>query len=237
MPRNPEQNNLVRETRKRQILDAALTVYIRFGYHGTDMDAVAEEARLAKGLMYYYYKSKKDLFAELYTWMFREGTAFSGALLENAEGMDPVEQLMVYAHGMFGANAAHPRMMQFFMRAPFDAYAIFGPERWKEGAAQSDIHRVALTKIIERGIEQGIMTAADARRAANSFWTVFVANLFEYSKLIMGTQEPVKNEAWILREVVRFCFQGLGVKYDLWNACLEKVTADNVKGGPVYEGL
>ena len=52
MPRNPEKNALVREARRKQILDAALTVYIRFGFHGTDMDAVAKEAQLAKGLIY-----------------------------------------------------------------------------------------------------------------------------------------------------------------------------------------
>jgi len=38
MSRSPEKDALVRETRRKQILDAALTVYIRFGFHGTDMD-------------------------------------------------------------------------------------------------------------------------------------------------------------------------------------------------------
>lgn len=237
MSRNPEKNALVRETRRKQILDAALTVYIRFGFHGTDMDAVAEEAQLAKGLLYYYYKTKKDLFAELYTWMFNEAYSFSAALLENAEGLNPVEQLMYYAYGMFGANKDKPRMMQFSIRVPFDAYAIFGPEGWKDGAQKSNMHRKALTSIIEMGITQGVIPDTNPSSAANSFWTVFVANLFEYSKLITGAQEPLENEAAILRNVVRFCFQGLGIEYALWNSCLEKVVAENQEGGPVYEGL
>ena len=60
--------------------------------------------------------------------MFNEAYSFSTALLENAEGLNPVEQLMYYAYGIFGANRDHPRMMQFNIRIPFDAYAVFGPE-------------------------------------------------------------------------------------------------------------
>ena len=141
MARNSEKNALVREARRKQILDAALTVYTRFGYYGTDMDAVAEQAQLAKGLLYYYYKTKKELFVELYTWMYDEAYSFSTALLDNAESRNPIEQLMYYTYGMFGANQSDFRFMQFNMRVPFDAYAIFGPEEWKDGAQKSDMHR------------------------------------------------------------------------------------------------
>lgn len=225
LPRNPEKNAQIREERKKQILDAALTVYIRTGYHGTDMDAVADEALLAKGLLYYYYKTKKDLFAELYTWMFNEAYAFSEALLANRQQMNPVEQLAYYTYGMFCGNRDNPRMMQFSMRVPFDAYAIFGPEQWAEGAAKSDLHRKALTSIIEQGITQGLLTEMNASAAANSFWTVFVANSFEYSKLMAGTQKPVGGELAMLRDVVQFGFQGLGLPYDVWNSALEKIMA------------
>ena len=221
MPRNSEKNAEVREARRKQILDAALTVYIRFGYHGADMDVVAEEAKLAKGLVYYYYKTKRDLFAAVYTWMFNDSYAFSKSLLDNSEGMDPIERLMTYAYNMFMANRDNPRMMQFAIRVPFDAYAIFGPGQWKDGAHKSDMHRKALSSIIEKGIEQGEIPNTDPSAAANSFWSVFVANVFEYSKLIAGTQEPAKSDLETIREVVRFCFQGLGIEYSVWNSCLE----------------
>lgn len=228
MGKNQEKNALVREARKRQILTATLSVYVRYGYHGTDMDIVADEAQLAKGLIYYYYKTKKDLFIELYSWMFEEGYTFSNHLLTNEDGRNPIEQLMYYVYGIFGANKDNPLMMQFFIRVPFDAYAIFGPEKWKEGASKSDIHRKALTSMIENGISQGMIPATDPSRAANSFWSVFVANLFEYSKLITGSNTINQDDDSIaLKEIVQFCFQGLGIEYSLWNACLEKVIAEN----------
>ena len=236
MPRTPEKNAEVRESRKKQILDAALTVYIRFGYFGADMDVVAEEAGLAKGLVYYYYKTKKELFAALYLWMFTEGITLSTALLKNATDMNPVEQLMYYTYNIFMANRINPRMMQFFIRVPFDAYAIFGPEQWKEGAQKSDMHRKALTSIIECGIKQGLIPTTNPVYAAGSFWSVFVANVFEYSKLIAGTQIPQDNVLETFKNVVQFCFQGLGVEYTFWNACLERITAENQEGGQ-YESI
>lgn len=231
MARNQEKNNTVREERKMQILNAALAVYVRFGYHGTDMDAVAEKAQLAKGLVYYYYKTKKELFEALYTWMFEEGYSFSNNLLNNTEGKDTIEQLMAYVYGIFGASKKNPYMIRFFIRLPFDAYAIFSPNKWDEGSVKSDMHRQALAAIIGRGVSQGVIPVCNPSSAANSFWTVFVANLFEYSKLMVGMQEQKVNESDILREVVRFCFQGLGIDYEIWNPCLENVIAESQGGG------
>ena len=236
MPRSPEKNAEVREERKKQILDAALTVYIHFGYHGTDVDFVAEEAKLAKGLVYYYYKTKKELFAELYTWMFNKSYAFSESLLNSSIDMDPVERLMAYTYGMFMANKNNPRMMQFFIRVPFDAYAIFGPEQWNDGARKSDLHRKALANIIENGIGVGVIPKVNPSAAANGFWSVFVANVFEYSKLITATQEPAKNEAEIFKDAVQFCFQGLGIEHSVWNACLDRVLS-NKKKAAINEGI
>jgi AcrR family transcriptional regulator len=218
-------------------LSAALSVYIRRGYHGADMDAVAEEARMAKGLVYYYYKTKQDLFTELFTLMFDKGSAFSDALLKHAEGMEPVRLLMAYTYGMFRASRGHPRMMQFFLRAPFDAAAVFGPERWRNTARQSRAHREAVAGIIRQGIEEGSIPPVNASGAANSFWSVFVANLFDYAKLMAGTQELPENVAEAFQEAIRFCFQGLGVDRGVWVPCLESVVGAEQEGGPVYEGL
>jgi len=231
MPRNIEQNNAIRKERRGQILDAALTIYVRLGYSGADMDAVAAEAQMAKGLLYYYYKTKKDLFGELCSHMFDEGYAHSRRLLKETEGMDPVEQLMRYVYSFFGANKADPRMMQFYMRFPFDAYAIFDPEQRMEKAEKSDLHRRALAGIIARGVEQGAIPAADPWTAANSFWTVFVANLFEYSRLIAGKEGMELDREKAFEGVVRFCFQGLGIEQRLWNASLRRIITEAKNGG------
>src|SRR4030042_6923195 len=62
----------IKERREREeqgrleaILRAASSVFARKGYYETRMDDIALEAELAKGTIYYYYKSKDEIFVHL----------------------------------------------------------------------------------------------------------------------------------------------------------------------------
>lgn len=56
-----EKEDLVKEYRVREILEAARRVVGRFGFEGTTLDRVAEEAGIAKGTVYLYFKNKDEL--------------------------------------------------------------------------------------------------------------------------------------------------------------------------------
>ncbi|KMS88424.1 TetR/AcrR family transcriptional regulator [Prauserella rugosa] len=55
---------LPRAVRERQILDAAVTVFARHGYHPASMDEVSEVAGVSKPMIYSYLGSKEDLFLQ-----------------------------------------------------------------------------------------------------------------------------------------------------------------------------
>ncbi|MFQ5903314.1 MAG: TetR/AcrR family transcriptional regulator, partial [Candidatus Binatia bacterium] len=64
---------IVDKNRKRkEILQAAMQVFAREGYHRARMEAVAEEARIGKGTVYEYFRSKTDLFIALHEHMLSE---------------------------------------------------------------------------------------------------------------------------------------------------------------------
>jgi AcrR family transcriptional regulator len=52
----------VSERKRCSILDAARAVFSRKGYSETAVEDVAEEAHIAKGTLYLYFKSKEDLY-------------------------------------------------------------------------------------------------------------------------------------------------------------------------------
>ncbi len=52
----------VSETRKAQIIQAALACFMRKGYANTTMDDIVAESGLSKGSLYWYFKSKDALF-------------------------------------------------------------------------------------------------------------------------------------------------------------------------------
>ncbi|RLK60291.1 TetR/AcrR family transcriptional regulator [Actinokineospora cianjurensis] len=54
---------LPREVRERQILDAAVTVFSRHGYHNASMDEISDVAGVSKPMIYAYLGHKEDLFA------------------------------------------------------------------------------------------------------------------------------------------------------------------------------
>lgn len=60
-PRTPEQFEVMRETRRKQIMDAALELFASEGYNHCSISQLAKHAGIAKGLMYNYFKSKEAL--------------------------------------------------------------------------------------------------------------------------------------------------------------------------------
>ena len=54
----------VADERRAQIIQAALACFTRKGYNNTTMDDIVAESGLSKGSLYWYFKSKDDLFAE-----------------------------------------------------------------------------------------------------------------------------------------------------------------------------
>lgn len=47
------------------IVESAATFFTRFGFQHTTMENIAESIHKAKGLLYYYFKSKEELFREV----------------------------------------------------------------------------------------------------------------------------------------------------------------------------
>ncbi|NOY77513.1 MAG: TetR/AcrR family transcriptional regulator [Calditrichaeota bacterium] len=54
-----------RLARQQLILDAAIQVFSRKGFHQATMDDVAQEAELGKGTLYYYFRSKDEILQKL----------------------------------------------------------------------------------------------------------------------------------------------------------------------------
>lgn len=51
-----------RQQKEKKILEAAIQLIREKGVHATTVDEVAKKARISKGLVYFYYKSKEDLY-------------------------------------------------------------------------------------------------------------------------------------------------------------------------------
>ncbi|AFA49966.1 transcriptional regulator TetR family [Acetobacterium woodii DSM 1030] len=51
---------------KTKILNAALDLFIKEGFHGTSTSKIAKEAGISNGTLFYHFKTKEDLISKLY---------------------------------------------------------------------------------------------------------------------------------------------------------------------------
>jgi AcrR family transcriptional regulator len=61
----PRSNRLPRHERRRQLLDAALEVFVSQGYHAAAMDDIAERAGVSKPVLYQHFPGKLELYLAL----------------------------------------------------------------------------------------------------------------------------------------------------------------------------
>ena len=61
----PRGTRLPRQARRRQLLEAALEVFVARGYHAAAMDEIAERAGVSKPVLYQHFPGKQELYLAL----------------------------------------------------------------------------------------------------------------------------------------------------------------------------
>lgn len=100
------------DLRRRKLMDAALTVFLRFGFRKTSMDEVARAAGVSRQGLYLHFATKEELFRASVGYFLDTALAAAAAALADAER--PLEDRLVAAFdawigrfvGALGADAA-----------------------------------------------------------------------------------------------------------------------------------
>jgi TetR/AcrR family fatty acid metabolism transcriptional regulator len=62
----PRENGAERVDKRARILEAAIHVFARHGYHGARVSDIAREAGIAYGLVYHYFRNKEEILASVF---------------------------------------------------------------------------------------------------------------------------------------------------------------------------
>lgn len=112
MPRTREENERIRKAAKEKIHAAAMTLFIKKGYHATSIDDVAKQAQISKGLLYNYYKGKEDLLAA----MVQIRIAEVAEVMEAAAALQtPAEQLRYIVENALDKVRQRPDVYRFYL--------------------------------------------------------------------------------------------------------------------------
>jgi TetR/AcrR family fatty acid metabolism transcriptional regulator len=135
--------------KRRHILDAAIRVFARQGFHSTRVSDIADEAGVAYGLVYHYFNSKDEVLNELFV----ERWSLLLAAIEEADAGDetPRAKLAAVAGFIVDSYRREPELMKVIIVEVTRAANSFGRTHLPEIRRAYD----SITKIVAEGQEAG----------------------------------------------------------------------------------
>ena len=123
-PRTKKQLDSLKESRKEQILEAAFQLFSIKGYHHTSINDIAVKAKLSKGLLYNYFKSKEDLLNEVVLFAFKDTTEMGASLLESIENLSPEKIFEILIESYFSMLQEQEELMKLTLSLAVQVSAI-----------------------------------------------------------------------------------------------------------------
>ncbi|MDR0267434.1 TetR/AcrR family transcriptional regulator [Paenibacillus sp.] len=194
-PRTKKQNEIIREQRKQEILQAAIQVYVTKGYSAANLSDIANQAGLAHGLVYYYFKNKKGLFRELYECMMDRSLEYTTSYFE--QDAPVLEQFKNYSLVVCERVIKDPEAQLFYMRISLDLHHLYEPGKFPPFEWMKNFIK-PMAQAIDKGIQEGVIRQGDAYLMAMQFWGAVSQGMSYLDQLLQelsaqGLTEKEKN--------------------------------------------
>jgi TetR/AcrR family transcriptional regulator, mexJK operon transcriptional repressor len=178
-----------RSARKRRaILEAATTLFLRTGYRGTSMDEIAALAGVSKQTVYKHFADKQSLFAEIVISTVEEvAVPIHAEVLALQDSGDLEADLRGLARQLLGM-VMRPRILQLRRLVIGEAgrFPELGRTFYEQGPGRTI---AALATVFERLANRGVLRPDDPLLAAAHFnWLVMSIPLNR--AMLMGDDEP-----------------------------------------------
>jgi AcrR family transcriptional regulator len=183
------------QDRKRQLVDFATRRFSEQGYHPTSVAEIVEGLGVGKGVFYWYFDSKEQLFLEILREAQQDLRRAQRAAIEPAA--DPVRMLELGIRASMRWSAEHRDVQQLFAFAATEER--FAPALRKGGeVAANDVIR-----IVRQGIEAGAIRDSDPVLLAHAILgcTTYLVRVFIH--------EQQRDPDAVADEAVAFCLGGL----------------------------
>ena len=157
------------DARKRQILEAAMTVFARKGFDGASMGEIVRESGISKGGLYWHFKSKDEIIAAILRQFFDQEMADTEAIVSR-DG-PAVERLLRLtdhlANEMEKAFGLLPISLEF--------YAVAARQESVRAFLQDyyDSYQATLQGLVAEGIETGAFRPVDVGDATTTIIATF----------------------------------------------------------------
>jgi len=151
--------NLAKDQRERALKEAALKVFSAKGYHRATMSEIALEAGFGKGTLYWYWRSKEELYFSLIEDMHRE---FLRLVEEAAAGDEPalekLKKLGLQVVDLYYRMRDYCKLSWKMRAEELETFSPQYVERLQDYVKRT---KRTLTSIMEQGIREGVFPPHD----------------------------------------------------------------------------
>jgi AcrR family transcriptional regulator len=200
------------EGTRRSILEAAVDEFSAHGLAGGRVDAIAERTRTTKRMIYYYFRSKEELYAAALVESYRRIRDTETGLHLDEHDPETALRLLVRSNvAHHEQNPAFVRLVVFENLLPAGAVHLMSAEVRAANRSAVDI----IDDILRRGREQGVFragpdapTALDVQEVVSGLAFQRVSNRATFRELfgrdMLGEQESPHVRRMIEDVVLRF---------------------------------
>src|SRR5260221_7015698 len=198
MPRTLETFQKIRDTRREQIVKAALRVFARKGYAATKITDIAAAAEISHGLVNYYFASKEDLYGAIVEdtlegalrgaseALERSGSAWERLVWLCQNMLDGIRETPEY--GLVMAQVGITERLPAQIKAFYDDYSTLIQQKF--------------TLLIEQGQQEGAVTAGDPIQLA-LLLTATISGLSLSAIIPHGSINPIPTNPHIVLRMLK----------------------------------
>ena len=203
-----ERRKREKEARRNQILDAARGLLFEKGLHATSINQIARQAELGVGTIYFYYKNKEEIFADLQ----EEGLEilFARILKTSNQDLPPDEKLRQIGRQYIyfsEENRDYYDIINYFLASP----QIFFAPNLKSKVDRHGSQIIGLiVETIKTGNRAGLFYSHSPRRDAITFWGT-LHGLIQFKKL-RDTVLAGDSHANLLEHALDHFISGIQIK-------------------------
>lgn len=170
---------------KKTIIESATIFFSKYGFYKTTMDEIAQHIHKAKGAIYYYFKSKEELFNEV---LKQELSTIKATLLKivdrEVEPMEMFKEYMLHRFELLNNSTNYHETLKGNL---FDKYKFVKD-------VLDDFHsfeRTQITLILEKGMDSGYLEIANINSTVEVI--MMIANSIEIPLFLQGRYKNYEN--------------------------------------------
>ncbi len=173
-PRKADRDEVLSDTRQ-QLLNAAVEEFAREGYVGANINRISQNAGFAKGTIYNYFTSKRNLMLALIDEI---ATAQINFIMQQVEPeQDPIGRLRGFFRAGFAFVSQHPAQAQVVISA------VYGPDTefmQRIYQAYDRLFMMIIEDILEVGIAHGDFQPVEPDHAVALIMSVYLGSCSQF---------------------------------------------------------